>query len=184
MLFDTGFPRWFWNTIQVAAVSTIISVGVASFGAYALVRLRWRGAGFVQTAILFAYLMPTVMLFIPLYQIFTNLKLINTLGALMLAYPTFGLPFASSDSSRSGCSLARPVLAPRSPLSRCISDSRYAVYFTSTRRLTMACRQCPQPKSCRGVHTHVEQIPDQSGRPSSRFNPTQPRRWLDRTLPA
>ena len=38
--------------------------------------------------------MPTVMLFIPLYQIFTNLKLINTLGALMLAYPTFGLPFA------------------------------------------------------------------------------------------
>jgi len=94
MLFDTGFPRWFWNTIQVAAVSTIISVGVASFGAYALVRLRWRGAGFVQTAILFAYLMPTVMLFIPLYQIFTNLKLINTLGALMLAYPTFGLPFA------------------------------------------------------------------------------------------
>src|SRR5690606_26670803 len=25
---------------------------------------------------------------------FTNLKLINTLGALMVAYPTFGLPFA------------------------------------------------------------------------------------------
>jgi multiple sugar transport system permease protein len=94
MLFDTGFPRWFWNTIQVAVVSTAISVGVASIGAYALVRLKWRGAGVIQTAILFAYLMPTVMLFIPLYQIFTNLKLINTLGALMLAYPTFGLPFA------------------------------------------------------------------------------------------
>lgn len=94
MLFDTGFPRWFWNTVQVAAVSTAVSVGVASIGAYALVRLRWRGAGFIQTAILFAYLMPTVMLFIPLYQIFTNLQLINTLGALMVAYPTFGLPFA------------------------------------------------------------------------------------------
>jgi multiple sugar transport system permease protein len=38
--------------------------------------------------------MPGVMMFIPLYQIFTNLKLVNTLGALMLAYPTFGLPFA------------------------------------------------------------------------------------------
>ena len=94
MLMETGFPRWFWNTVQVAAVSTIISVSVAALGAYALVRLKWRGAGFIQTAILFAYLMPTVMLFIPLYQIFTNLKLINTLGALMLAYPTFGLPFA------------------------------------------------------------------------------------------
>lgn len=94
MVVETGFPRWFWNTVQVAAVSTAISVGVAALGAYALVRLKWRGAGMIQTAILFAYLMPTVMLFIPLYQIFTNLKLINTLGALMLAYPTFGLPFA------------------------------------------------------------------------------------------
>ena len=94
MLVDTDFPRWFWNTVQVAAVSTVISVSVAALGAYALVRLRWRGAGVIQTAILFAYLMPTVMLFIPLYQIFTNLKLINTLGALMVAYPTFGLPFA------------------------------------------------------------------------------------------
>lgn len=94
MLIDTDFLRWFWNTVQVAAVSTIISVSVAALGAYALVRLRWRGAGMIQTVILFAYLMPTVMLFIPLYQIFTNLKLINTLGALMIAYPTFGLPFA------------------------------------------------------------------------------------------
>ncbi len=94
MLMETGFPRWFWNTVQVAAVSTVISVSVAALGAYALVRLRWRGAGMIQTAILFAYLMPTVMLFIPLYQIFTNLHLINTLGSLMIAYPTFGLPFA------------------------------------------------------------------------------------------
>jgi multiple sugar transport system permease protein len=94
MLMETEFPRWFWNTVQVAAVSTVISVSVAALGAYALVRLRWRGAGMIQTAILFAYLMPTVMLFIPLYQIFTNLHLINTLGSLMIAYPTFGLPFA------------------------------------------------------------------------------------------
>ncbi len=94
MLTQSQFPTWFWNTVQVAVVSTLISVFVAAFGAYAMVRLKWRGAGFVQTAILFAYLMPTVLLFIPLYQIFTNLKLINTIYALMIAYPTFGLPFA------------------------------------------------------------------------------------------
>ena len=94
MLEDTAFPRWFWNTVQVATVSTALSVFVAALGAYALVRLRWRGAGVVSTGILFSYLMPTVMLFIPLYQIFTDLRLINKLGVLMLAYPTFGLPFA------------------------------------------------------------------------------------------
>lgn len=94
MLQETDFPRWFWNTVQVAVVSTAISVFVAAFGAYALVRLRWRGAGTMSTMILFAYLMPTVMLFLPLYRIFTELHLINRLGVLMIAYPTFGLPFA------------------------------------------------------------------------------------------
>jgi multiple sugar transport system permease protein len=94
MLQETAFPRWFWNSVQVAAVSTLISVFVAAFGAYALVRLRWRGAGVMSTSIMFAYLMPTVMLFIPLYRIFTELHLINRLGVLMIAYPTFGLPFA------------------------------------------------------------------------------------------
>ena len=95
MLTETDFPRWFLNTVQVALVSCIISVMVGALGAYALVRLRWRGASFLSTAILFAYLMPTVMLFIPLYRIFTELHLVNTLGALMIAYPTFGLPFAT-----------------------------------------------------------------------------------------
>jgi multiple sugar transport system permease protein len=94
MLTQSNFPTWFWNTVQVAVVSTVVSVFVAAFGAYAMVRLNWRGAGFVQTAILFAYLMPTVLLFIPLYRIFTELKVINTIYALMIAYPTFGLPFA------------------------------------------------------------------------------------------
>jgi multiple sugar transport system permease protein len=94
MLTQTSFMTWFGNTVQVALVSCFISVFVGALGAYALVRLRWRGAGFISTAILFAYLMPGVLLFISLYQIFTNLRLVNTLGALMLAYPTFGLPFA------------------------------------------------------------------------------------------
>lgn len=95
MVTQTDFPRWFLNTIQVAAVTCVVSVLVGSLGAYALVRLRWRGPRFLSTAILFAYLMPTVMLFIPLYQIFAELRLINSLAALMIAYPTFGLPFAT-----------------------------------------------------------------------------------------
>ncbi len=94
MLTQTPFLTWFANTVKVTAVSVLISVIVGALGAYALVRLRWRGAGFISTAILFAYLMPGVLLFIPLYKIFTQLHLVNTLGSLMVAYPTFGLPFA------------------------------------------------------------------------------------------
>jgi len=75
-------------------VAMAISLVSSALGAYALVRLRWRGAGFVSTAILLTYLMPGIMLVVPLYQIFASLRLVNTLGSLMVAYPTFLLPFA------------------------------------------------------------------------------------------
>jgi multiple sugar transport system permease protein len=91
---QSSFPIWLRNTVIVAAVSTLISVAVSALGAYALVRLRWTGAGFISTAILLTYLMPGILLVVPLYQIFAALRLVNTLGSLMLAYPTFLMPFA------------------------------------------------------------------------------------------
>ncbi len=94
MLQETQYLRWFANTTQVALVSCLISVLVGALGAYALVRLKWRLAGFLSTAILFTYLLPGIIIFVPLYEIFTRLQLVNTLKVLMVAYPTFGLPFA------------------------------------------------------------------------------------------
>jgi len=89
------FGTWYWNTIQVSIVSTLISVIVAAMGGYGLTRLRWRGANFISSSVLVAYLMPGVMMFIPMYQIFSTLKLTNSLTGLMIAYPAFGLPFAT-----------------------------------------------------------------------------------------
>ena len=85
---------WLRNTVTVALVSMAISLVVSAFGAYALVRLRWRGSGFLSTAVLITYLMPGIMLVVPLYQLFANLRLVNSLGALMIAYPTFLMPLA------------------------------------------------------------------------------------------
>ncbi|MBI3972616.1 MAG: ABC transporter permease subunit [Chloroflexi bacterium] len=91
----SSFPLWLRNTVQVAVVAMIISLVASSLGAYALVRLRWRGAGFISTAILITYLMPGIMLVVPLYQIFANLRIVNSLYSLMVAYPTFLMPFAA-----------------------------------------------------------------------------------------
>ncbi|HET6344781.1 MAG TPA: ABC transporter permease subunit, partial [Myxococcota bacterium] len=85
---------WLRNTVTVALVAMVISLAVSAFGAYALVRLRWRGSGFLSTAVLITYLMPGIMLVVPLYQLFANLRLVNSLGALMVAYPTFLMPLA------------------------------------------------------------------------------------------
>jgi multiple sugar transport system permease protein len=91
---DSSFLLWLRNTVQVALGATAIGVTVSALGAYALVRLRWRGAGFISTAILITYLMPGIMLVVPLYQIFANLHVVNRLSSLVLAYPTFLMPFA------------------------------------------------------------------------------------------
>jgi multiple sugar transport system permease protein len=89
------FATWYANTILVAAVSTFLSLLAASLGAYALVRLKWRGSNALSTSVLVAYLMPQALMVIPLYLILTQLKLINTQAALMVTYPTVVLPFAT-----------------------------------------------------------------------------------------
>jgi multiple sugar transport system permease protein len=89
------FTTWYANTILVAAVSTAVSIFAASLGAYALVRLKWRGTNPLSTAVLVAYLMPQALMFIPLYAILNQLKIINTQAALMVTYPTVVLPFAT-----------------------------------------------------------------------------------------
>jgi multiple sugar transport system permease protein len=89
------FATWYANTILVALVSTLASMFAASLGAYALVRLKWRGVSPLSTAVLVAYLMPPSLMFIALYAILNQLHLINTLGALMVTYPTVVLPFAT-----------------------------------------------------------------------------------------
>jgi multiple sugar transport system permease protein len=94
LFFRSSFLIWLRNTVQVAVVATAVSVSISAVGAYALVRLRWRGSGFISTAILLTYLMPGVLLIVPLYQVLATLRLTNSLGALMLTYPTFLMPFA------------------------------------------------------------------------------------------
>jgi multiple sugar transport system permease protein len=89
------FTTWYQNTVVVSLISTLLSVLFAAMGGYGLTRLRWRGSNFFGSSVLIAYLMPPIMMFIPMYQIFTTLKLTNSLLGLMVAYPVFGLPFAT-----------------------------------------------------------------------------------------
>ncbi len=94
LLTKTAFLTWFKNTIIVAVVAVAVGVLASAAGAYALARMRWRGSGFFSTILLLTYMMPGIALLIPLYQIMAFLHLLNTLTALMLAYPSFTLPFA------------------------------------------------------------------------------------------
>jgi ABC-type glycerol-3-phosphate transport system permease component len=89
-----SFLVWLKNTVIVSIVTPILSTVIASASAYALTRLRWRGAGSFSNVVLVTYLMPGVMMLIPIFQLFSRLRLTNSLFALFLSYPTFSLPFA------------------------------------------------------------------------------------------
>ncbi|TAK25390.1 MAG: ABC transporter permease subunit [Chloroflexota bacterium] len=92
---EPDFSTWYRNTVTVAVIATIIGVLAAASGAYALVRLRWRGSSAFSGLMLVTYMMPGVVMLIPVYMIMTSLKLINTPYALMVVYPSFQLPFAT-----------------------------------------------------------------------------------------
>src|SRR6201987_2445543 len=66
LLFETQYPRWLWNTMYVAVGATVLSIIASVLAAYAIVRLRFKGAHLVGGLIFLAYLVPPSILFIPL----------------------------------------------------------------------------------------------------------------------
>ena len=95
LLFDTAYPEWLWNTVLVSVVATAFSLFASVLAAYAIERLRFRGAKQTGLAIFLAYLVPPSILFIPLAAIITNMGLADTRWALILTYPTFLIPFST-----------------------------------------------------------------------------------------
>jgi multiple sugar transport system permease protein len=79
----------------VASSVTLISLVVASLAAYSMVRFRYRFKGLIGRLILFAYLTPTSLLFIPLSILIARLQLGNTLHGLIFVYLTFSLPVST-----------------------------------------------------------------------------------------
>jgi multiple sugar transport system permease protein len=83
------------NSLAVALTTTAITIVVSALAAFSIVRYRYRGRELIGRFILFKYLLPTAMLFVPLYAIVTALGLGNTLQSLMLTYLSFTVPFCT-----------------------------------------------------------------------------------------
>jgi multiple sugar transport system permease protein len=95
LFFDTDYPQWLWTTMVIAAAATALSIFASVLAAYAIQRLRFRGANWVGLAIYLAYLVPPSILFIPLAAMVVKLGLFDSPLALILTYPTFLVPFCT-----------------------------------------------------------------------------------------
>lgn len=88
------FGRYMTNSVIAAAGSAVISVVFGTTAAYAISRGRFRGKGDLYFWIISTRMAPVVAVTVPLYAIFKNLSLLNTIPGLILAYTVFNLPFA------------------------------------------------------------------------------------------
>jgi multiple sugar transport system permease protein len=95
LLFETQYPRWLWNTMYVAVGATTLSIAASVLAAYAIVRLRFKGAEAVGVLIFFAYLVPPSILFIPLASVIQAYGLFDSPLSLILVYPTLLIPFST-----------------------------------------------------------------------------------------
>ncbi len=95
LLFESPYPHWLWNTMLIATGATFLSIAASVLAAYAIVRLRYRGAQWIGGAIFLAYLIPPSILFIPLSTVVFQYGLFDTPFALILTYPTILIPFST-----------------------------------------------------------------------------------------
>ena len=94
LLYETPFLVYFRNSLIVAVSTTSVVIAIATLGAYSLARFSYPGRERLAQLVLFTYLLPSVVLIVPLYLLMVWLEVSNTLFGLTLAYTTFALPFA------------------------------------------------------------------------------------------
>lgn len=91
---DTTFVACFTNSLEIAGMTTVVTLVLAFACAYALARFHVSGMGFVRQASLWAYLFPPIVLVIPLAILMRSVGIQGTVLALLLAHVAFCFPFA------------------------------------------------------------------------------------------
>lgn len=87
------FAIYFRNSTIIAAGNMLLTLAIASLGAYGFVRFRFFGRSSFLVAMLVAYTIPSVVLLVPLLVIFRTYGLNNTHLGMVLAEATHSAPF-------------------------------------------------------------------------------------------
>ena len=92
---ETPYLLFLRNSVAVAVGSTVVSIVIACLGAYAIARLNFPGRALLARGLVFTYLVPTSLLFIPMFAMMSVLRLTDSLHGLIIAYLGFDVPFCT-----------------------------------------------------------------------------------------
>jgi trehalose/maltose transport system permease protein len=87
------FLRGLVNSTLVAGTSTVLSLVIGAFAAYALGRLQFRGRTLMLYAVLAMTMFPQISILSGLFRIVRDLGLFGSIGSLIATYPIITLPF-------------------------------------------------------------------------------------------
>ncbi len=95
VIFKTyDFGRYILTSSYVSVGTVLITLLFAIPAAYAVARLNFFGKTFLSTSILVIYMFPAIVLVIPLYTVFSQLGLRNSIEGLLIVYTATTLPVA------------------------------------------------------------------------------------------
>ena len=95
LFYHTNYGSWIINTLTISAWVSVITLLTAVPAGYALARLKLPGAENIGIAIFMTYLVPGIILFLPLSRVVASLGLQDSWWALVVVYPTFTIPFCT-----------------------------------------------------------------------------------------
>ena len=87
------FPRFFSNSMIVAALTTVFVSYFGALAAFALTRFTFRGYHAVTLSIITARMFPPIALLPAFFLFAARLRLVDTKAVLIFAHTSYGLPF-------------------------------------------------------------------------------------------
>lgn len=94
MFQQAGFGKFLANSLIASLASTVIALFIGSLGGYALSRGQFKRQKDISFWIISTRMAPIPAVILPLYMIFSRLRMVGTMPGLVFAYITFNLPFA------------------------------------------------------------------------------------------
>jgi ABC-type glycerol-3-phosphate transport system permease component len=85
--------RWFVNSIVLTGGAVILSTGIAILAAYAFAQMRFPGRDTLFNLITPLMVIPPIVMVIPMFVLFRQLRLVNNLGGPLIIYAGLMLPF-------------------------------------------------------------------------------------------
>ena len=83
------------NSLTVSLTVALMTLLLALPASYALARLSFFGSRAISKSFLFAYMLPSAVMYLPMFIMLSRIKMTNSLGGLILIYPTLTIPYAT-----------------------------------------------------------------------------------------